>query len=174
MTRTTSSIAAIAVLTFLVPGLSGCGLILGGGSRETIQVQASPTETKVTTSPATGDYTAPTTLDLERKTSYSVTFEKAGYTPSTMQIESHVRAGYVIADVLLTGLVGVVVDAATGGWSKLTPETATVTLTKVASVQGPDTITVGLTLHRNADRNVLDVQSTDPAVTIEVTPATTR
>ncbi len=170
MTRTTSSIAAMAVLTLLVPAMSGCGLILGGGSRETIQVQASPADAKVTTSPSTGDFTAPTTLNLERKTNYVLTFQKDGYTQATTQIESHVRTGYVVADVLLTGLIGVVVDAATGGWSKLTPETANVTLTKVASVEGADTITVGLTLHRTARANVVDVRSSDPGVMIEVTP----
>lgn len=66
MANSTSKLAALVTLMVLVPGMSGCGLILGGGSRETIQVQASPTETKVSTSPATGDYTAPTTLNLER------------------------------------------------------------------------------------------------------------
>ncbi|HEY7895174.1 MAG TPA: hypothetical protein VIC24_09765 [Gemmatimonadaceae bacterium] len=169
MTHPTSKIAALAALAFLVPCLSTCGLILGGGSRETIQVQASPTDAKVTTSPATGDYTAPTTLNLERKTNYSINFVKEGYTPASMQIESHVRTGYVIADVLLTGLIGVVVDAATGGWSKLTPETANVTLTKVAGIDGPNTITVGLTVHRTAQANVVDVRSSDPGVTVQVT-----
>jgi hypothetical protein len=75
----------------------------------------------------------------------------------------------VIADVLLTGLIGVVVDAATGGWSKLTPETANVTLTKVAGIDGPNTITVGLTVHRTAQANVVDVRSSDPGVTVQVT-----
>jgi len=171
MAHTTSKFAALVALGFLVPSLSGCGLILGGGSRETIQVQASPTDAKVTTSPATGDYTAPTTLNLERKTNYVINLAKDGYTPATMQIESHVRAGYVIADVLLTGLIGVVVDAATGGWSKLTPETANMTLTKVASIDGPDTITVGLTLHRTAKANIVDIRSSDPGVMVEVSPA---
>ncbi len=84
--------------------LTGCGLILGGGSRQTIQVQASPEGAKVTTTPPTGDYTAPTNLNLERKTSYVLNFTKDGYSPATFQLASHVRGGIVVADVLLTGL----------------------------------------------------------------------
>jgi len=34
-------------------------------------------------------------------------------------------------------------DPATGAWNKLSPETATVVLTKVAMIDGPDRNTVG-------------------------------
>lgn len=168
MKRIRSALATIGSLTLLLTGLSGCGLILGGGSRQTIQVQASPADTKVATTPETGDYTAPTTLDLKRNTDYTIRFAKDGYSPGSIQLESHVRAGYVVADVLLTGLVGVVVDAASGGWSKLSPESASVTLTKVAMQPGPDSVTVGLTLHRNGDRNRIDVRSSAPGVVLDV------
>lgn len=166
MTRLISAVLPIAVI-----GLSGCGLILGGGSRQTVQVQASPAGTKVTTTPSTGDYTTPTTLNLERKTSYVLKFEKEGYSPATMQLESHVRGGIVVADILLGGLIGVIVDAATGAWSKLSPETANVTLTKVAMVDGPDTIRIGITVERGQDSTNLRVQSSQPGVRVRVLPA---
>jgi hypothetical protein len=168
MKRTTSLHARVASLAILLTGLSGCGLILGGGSRQTIPVQASPADTKVSTTPESGDYTAPTTLDLKRNTDYTLRFAKDGYSPATVQLQSHVRAGYVVADVLLTGLIGVVVDAATGGWSKLTPETASVSMTKVALQPGPDSVTVGLTLRHVGDRNHVDVKSSAPGVTVDV------
>jgi len=171
MKRIPSTLASAASLVFLLAVPSGCGLILGGGSRQTIQVQTSPADTKVSTSPETGEYTAPTTLDLKRNTDYSIRFTKDGYSPASIQLESHVRAGYVVADVLLTGLVGVVVDAASGGWSKLSPESATVTLTKVAMQPGPDSVTVGLTLHRDGDRNHVAVRSSAPGVVLDVQPA---
>jgi len=150
--------------------LTGCGLILGGGSRQTIQVQASPEGARVTTTPPTGDYTAPTNLNLERKTSYVLNFTKDGYSPATFQLASHVRGGIVVADVLLTGLIGVIIDAATGAWSKLSPETATVTLTKIAAVPGPDTIRVGIKMGHTSDTNVVEVQSSEPGVVIQVQP----
>lgn len=171
MKRIRSALAPVAPLTLLLTALSGCGLILGGGSRQTIQVQASPTDTKISTTPETGQYSAPTTLDLKRNTDYTIRFAKDGYSPASIQLESHVRAGYVVADVLLTGLVGVVVDAASGGWSKLSPESATVTLTKVALGSGPDSVTVGLTLRHAGDRNQVDVHSSAPGVRLDVLPA---
>lgn len=171
MKPTRSALISVVLLALLLTAPTGCGLILGGGSRQTIQVQASPADTKVSTSPETGEYNAPTTLDLKRNTDYTIRFAKDGYSPASIQLESHVRAGYVVADVLLTGLVGVVVDAASGGWSKLSPETATVTLTKVAMQPGPDSVTVGLTLHRSGDRNQVDVESSAPGVVLDVSPA---
>src|SRR6266576_3115466 len=76
----------------------------------------------------------------------------------------------VVADVLLTGLIGVIIDAATGAWSKLSPETATVSLTKIGMVSGPDTITVGIKVGHTRDANLLGVQSSEPGVMIHVEP----
>ncbi len=166
MRRLVSSVPVLVCATLL----TGCGLILGGGSRQTVGVQTSPDATKVTTAPPTGDYTTPTALTLERKTSYVLTFSKEGYSPATFQLQSHVRAGIVIADVLLTGLVGVIIDAATGSWSKLSPETATVTLTKTAMIDGPATINVGITVQRANDDTKLDIHSNAPGVGVQVTP----
>ena len=166
MRRLISSLLLLACITLL----SGCGLLLGGGSRQTVGVQTSPEATKLTTAPPTGDYTTPTSLNLERKTSYILTFSKEGYSPATFQLQSHVRGGIVVADVLLTGLIGVVVDAATGGWSKLSPESATVTLTKTAMIDGPDTINVGITVERGKAGTRLDIHSNAPGVGLEVTP----
>ena len=165
------ALVSVASLALILTGVTGCGLILGGGSRQTIQIQASPTDTKVSTSPETGEYTAPTALDLKRNTDYTIRFAKDGYSPASMQLESHVRAGYVVADVLLTGLVGVVVDAASGGWSKLSPETASITLTKVALQPGPDSVTVGLTMQRTGDVNHVVVKASEPGVVVDVLPA---
>ena len=158
------------LLLLCITLVSGCGLILGGGSRQTVLVQTSPDATKLTTAPPTGDYTTPTTLNLERKTSYVLTFSKEGYSPATFQLQSHVRAGIVVADVLLTGLIGVVIDAATGAWSKLSPETATVTLTKTAMIDGPETIRVGITVERGKNGTTLDIHSSTPGVGLHVTP----
>lgn len=132
----------------LIAPLAGCGLMFSG-SRQSIQVQSSPDGTKVTTTPETGDYTTPTTLNLERKNSYTLHFEKEGYSPATFQIQNHTRGGIVVLDVLLTGLVGVVVDGATGAWNGLSPEAATVSLTKIALVPGPDTINVGVRVYKD-------------------------
>jgi hypothetical protein len=118
----------------------GCGAIMHG-ARQNIDVQSSPSGAKVETSPSTGTFTTPTVLDLERKNSYVLTFTSPGYTPATFNIHNSVGTGTVIADVLLTGLVGVVVDGLTGSWYGLSPESANTTLTRVTG-QGPSEIRV--------------------------------
>src|SRR5256885_712074 len=101
-------VAMLAVL--LLPALPGCGLIFGG-THQNIAVQSSPEAVKVTTTPATSEFTTPATLNLERKNDYSLTFEKAGYTPAHFQITHHMRGGILFLDILV-GLVGNVADAA--------------------------------------------------------------
>jgi hypothetical protein len=90
-------------------------------------------------------YTAPTEMSLERKNSYVLTFRKEGYTDATFSIRKKANTGIIVLDVLFTGLIGVIVDAATGSWNNLTPEAATVSLTKLnAGIEGPDEILVGI------------------------------
>ena len=60
----------------------------------------------------------PVALKLESKKTYAIEFKKEGFEPRTYTITNHVGAGWVILDVL-AGLVGVIVDAATGAWYSL-------------------------------------------------------
>lgn len=166
-------IASILALVALVPSLAGCGALFNG-SRQTIQVQSSPDGTRVTTSPETGEYTTPTTLNLERKHSYTLRFEREGYSPATFQIQNHTRGGIVILDVLFTGLIGVVVDAATGAWNALSPEAATVSLTKIAAVPGPDVITVGVRVYRERGQDRVQIDASAPGVGMQMQPSPER
>ncbi len=140
---------AIVVGTAL---LSGCGALLHG-PRQNIDVQSSPSGAKVETSPASGTYTTPSTISLERKHSYVLTFTAPGYSPATYNIHNEIGTGTVIADVLLTGLVGVVVDGLTGSWYGLRPENANVTLTKIGGSQDDDDaihVSIGVATSRQA------------------------
>jgi len=154
-------VAMLAVL--LLPALPGCGLIFGG-THQTIAVQSSPEAVKVTTAPPTGEFTTPASLILERKNDYSLTFEKAGYTPGHFQITHHMRGGILVLD-LLVGLVGVIADAATGAWNGLAPQTVNVTLTKMAMIDGPDQIHVGV---RVGAKGTAIIESSAPGVTVRV------
>ena len=60
----------------------------------------------------------PISFKLECKKTYVIEFRKEGYSPRTYNITNHVGAGWIILDVL-AGLVGVIVDAATGAWYSL-------------------------------------------------------
>ena len=139
--------------------LPGCGAILHG-SRQNISVQSSPAGASISTSPASGSFTTPTNLVLERKNSYVLNFSNPGYTTATFNIQNNISVGVVVADILLTGLVGVIVDAATGSWYNLTPESATVTLTRMGSGDGPETISVQIS--DAADGQGVAVKATSP------------
>ncbi len=147
--------------------IGACAAIFQG-THENIPVQSAPSGASVATNPATGTFTTPTTLDLQRKETYVLTFTAAGYSPASFTISSHLQAGYVVADVLLTGLIGVVVDAATGAWYSLHPESATVSLTRTTGMLGPDTIRIEI---GDAHNGHVDVNSPVPVhVTVTKVP----
>jgi hypothetical protein len=72
----------------------------------------------------------------------------------------------VIADVLLTGLVGVIVDGMTGSWYGLNPETASATLVKQVGAVGPEEIHIQLGHVTRAGQ--LDLKADAPGVRVEV------
>ncbi len=74
------------------------------------------------------------------------------------------QGGILAVDILFTGLLGVVIDAATGAWYQLSPETAVVSLTRLAEGPGPDTIEVYISTKRNAVR----LESSAPGVSVHV------
>jgi len=158
---------SLVCVSLLPPLLGACGLIFGG-THQTISVQSSPEATKVTTTPPTGEFTTPTNLVLERKNDYSLTFQKEGYSPAHFQITHHMRGGILVLDILFTGLLGIIPDAATGAWNGLSPQTATVTLTKVAMVDGPDRIQVGIRVGHEGNRNGVSINASEPGVTVRV------
>ncbi|MFL5560977.1 MAG: hypothetical protein ACJ79K_05835 [Gemmatimonadaceae bacterium] len=120
----------------------------------------------MTASPADGGpVTTPGSLDLERKNSYVLTFTSPGYTSATASLHPNIGPGTVVADVLL-GLVGVIVDAATGSWYGLVPENVTVTLNRTTGM-GPEQIHVQVGRSRDGDK--LEVKSDGPAVQVQVT-----
>jgi len=161
---------SLLCLAILPPSVAGCGLMFGG-AHETIQVQSSPDGAKVTTSPPTVEYTTPTSINLERKNDYSLTFEKAGYSPGHFQIQHHMRGGILALDILFTGLLGIIPDAATGAWNGLSPEAATVTLTKVnAMIDGPQEIRVGVRVGKSDGHDAATIDASASGVTVKVEP----
>ena len=104
----------LLVLTFLT---YNCAAIFKGTS-ESVAFSTDPSGAKVFVN---GQYmgTTPCQIPLPSKGTYTIEFKKEGYDPSTYTIMNHVGAGWVVLDVLFTGLIGVVVDAATGAWYEL-------------------------------------------------------
>lgn len=146
--------------------LTGCGALLHG-PRQNIDVQSSPSGAKVETAPASGTYTTPSTISLERKNSYVLTFTAPGYSPATFNIHNGIGTGTVIADVLLTGLVGVVVDGLTGSWYGLSPESANVTLAKVGGSED-DAEAIHIAIGLSTSKQAVTLKSSARFVTVTV------
>jgi hypothetical protein len=96
-----------------------------------------------------------------------LTFSAPGYSPATVNVTNSIGVGTVIADVLLTGLVGVLVDGMTGSWYGLNPETASATLVKQVGAVGPNEIHIQL--GRVTSKGELSVKADAPGVVVEVT-----
>lgn len=153
------------VLCAAVLLLTGCGAMFQG-SNQTVDIQSAPSGAKITGSPGIGEYTTPASVKLSRKNSYDLNFTKEGYKPATARIQASASFGYILLDVLFTGLVGVVVDAATGSWNSLSPETISVTLEKEEmGAIGPDKIEIQL----SAVGNDVLITSDGPPVEVTIT-----
>ena len=152
----------------LLPALTGCGTIFGG-TTELVSIQTTPPGVSVTTVPVTGTLTTPASVALERKNSYTLTFMAEGYESSEFQIQRQMRTGILVADVLLTGLIGVVVDAVTGGWYKLEPKTVSLSL-QSATAATLDDIEVFVSIQDSENRGTveLELEASAPGVVMKV------
>ena len=158
-------IAVAALSVSLLPALTGCGTIFGG-TTEIVSLQTTPPGVSVTTVPETGSYTTPASVALERKNNYALTFMAEGYEPAQFQIRREMRTGILVADILLTGLIGVVVDAVTGGWYKLEPKTAVLSLQSTAAAL--EDIDVFVSVEDSEDRRSVELEASAPGVVMTV------
>lgn len=122
-----SGTAYLVPILALALGLTGCGVIIGGTS-DTVSLGSSPSGADVEIGPLGQRLTTPTQVSLKRKNDYLVTFSKEGYESEQVRIDHNIR-GAILAGDILTGLIPVIVDAATGAWFELEPERVNVTLT---------------------------------------------
>lgn len=123
--RYSHPISRLLSVVVLALALSGCG-VLTGGTTKTISVNSNPSTARLTTEPLTGSFTTPAALELERKKTYTLVLWKEGYEETQYPIIRKMRTVPLIIDIFC--LACIVVDAVTGGWWDLQPETVTVTL----------------------------------------------
>lgn len=96
--------------------------------------------------------TTPTIVDLKRGDNHIVKIELDGYAPFETTLIKRV-SGWVWGNLVFGGLIGLAVDAISGGLYKLTPEQIQATLAKKGSAQiqpEDDTLYVFVTLTPDA------------------------
>jgi len=166
MKRVLRSCVLVPVVT---APLVGCGLIFGG-TTQTVHVESTPSGAQVRTRPATRTYTTPATLELKRKNVYTLIASREGYSSAEYELDRNIR-GKALAFDIITGLLWIAVDAATGAWYELEPREVSMTLERMdEAVEGPDQIRIDVEV--SPDGRTLEIRSSEPGVTARLVPRT--
>ena len=119
--------ARLLSLTPYLALLQGCAAILGSKSTNVAAVSQPPGAEVYLDGARVG--VTPDTISVESKKSHTMVLRLPGYKEDSCTLTSSVDGGWVILDVLLGGLVGIIVDAATSEWNELTKRSCNLVLT---------------------------------------------
>ncbi len=127
-----------ALLVVLAPmGLGGCASVTRGWS-EQMQITSQPEGAEVRTS-LSQQCVTPCTLTVSRKEEFSVSFAKPGYQPQTIQVQTRLAGGGAAGfagNILLGGVIGMGVDAASGATLEHYPNPVVAVLLPAAAAPG--------------------------------------
>ncbi len=118
------------ILVLFLWMVAGCATIMHGSS-QTVGISSSPSGARVTIN---GEYRGETPLrvELARKQDYIIKVEKEGFEPASSTITSKV-SGMTFGNIIFGGLIGLAVDAGSGGLYKLSQDDVQITLTKLGA-----------------------------------------
>jgi len=142
MKKIISLVTAIAFL-FLV---GGCCTIISGRN-QSLPVVTNPSGARVIVNGV--QQQSPCTLVLDRKQPlYQIRIEKEGYEPTEIVLRKGVN-GWIWGNLLLGGIIGLIIDIATGSVNKFTPTELEVNLAQqklgLNDLKGKDILFVKLT-----------------------------
>jgi len=120
----------VGILVLAVMTVVGCATIVHG-TTQGVGISSTPTNAKVLVDGQSYG-NAPVTAELSRKKSHVVRIELDGYEPYETTITRDM-SGWVIGNVLSWGILGIVIDAVSGGIYELSPDQIDPTL-KTAGV----------------------------------------
>jgi hypothetical protein len=106
------SFTAVLLLSLII--FQGCATLFSG-SYDEIDLSSEPTGAQVLVN-GKDEGNTPTTIRLKKSKEYTIEFVKAGYKTKSLRMTYGLGAGWLILDIL-SGLVGIIVDAATGNWN---------------------------------------------------------
>lgn len=112
------------IVSFFLVGIfvllfSNCATIIHG-SRQSVSISSNPSKAFVTIDGKEEGKT-PVTVDLSRKDHHTVEINLEGYMPYETKLTRKVD-GWIAGNIVFGGLIGLAVDAMTGGMYKLSPE----------------------------------------------------
>jgi hypothetical protein len=112
-------ITAAAACGITVLSVSGCATIIHG-TQQDVGISSTPSGATVTIDNTEKGVT-PVVSKLKRKENHTVKIQLAGYQPFETTL-THSVSGWVWGNIAIGGLIGLAVDAMSGGIYKLTPE----------------------------------------------------
>jgi hypothetical protein len=126
----------------LAAACGGCASVTRG-TTDQVQIQSDPPGAEVHTSMGQG-CTSPCTLQFNRKDEFTVTASMPGHHSAQMQVATRVAPGGAAGfagNVLIGGVVGMAVDAATGATLEHYPNPVMLTLAPLRKGEAPRVIT---------------------------------
>jgi hypothetical protein len=124
---------ALAAIVAAALAVGGCATIMQG-TRQELSVASTPTGAKVLVDGVEAG-TTPVVAKLERKDKHVLRLQLDGYLPYELAM-SRATSGWVWGNIVFGGLVGLAVDAITGGLYKLKPEEVNATLSQATAAVG--------------------------------------
>ena len=96
--------------------VSGCGLLFLSSEKD-ILLDTEPAQAEIWIEGVKVG-TTPMTISLSNREDHRITFRKDGFDDITCHLDRKIHNGILVLDIL-SGLVPVIVDAATGGWYRI-------------------------------------------------------
>lgn len=119
------STVLVAAVATLGAG-SGCATIVNGRTQK-VTVQTEPSGATASVA-GVGSFTTPAVIPLDRDTDHVITFTKAGFHDRSVTLKRRL-SGWAFGNIIFGGIIGIVIDAATGDWWYFDPETFIMNMT---------------------------------------------
>lgn len=152
MIKKVSFLVSAVIALFLI---TGCATIIHG-TRQSVAISSNPSKAVVTIDGQERGST-PLTVDLKRNDTHSVKIELDGYLPYELNLNKKVD-GWIAGNIIFGGLIGLAVDAITGGMYKLSPDEIMAELktsNNTAQVSKKDNIVVFVTMTPNPEWDMI-------------------
>ncbi|HEY3220250.1 MAG TPA: PEGA domain-containing protein [Gemmatimonadales bacterium] len=121
-----SRLLKVVSLGVLVPAFAAACATIMHGTSQGVSINSQPTGAAVSVDGnAVG--TTPVAANLKRKSSHKIVVTMSGYQPYEL-VTTRKTSGWVWGNIVFGGLIGLIVDASTGGLYEVRPETVSAQL----------------------------------------------
>ncbi|MEM9754164.1 MAG: PEGA domain-containing protein [Planctomycetota bacterium] len=141
MFRFTHPVVTGFVVAVMLIGVSGCASIVTPGNERPVRVETLPEGADVFVNDDFRGKT-PLTVSIPRKDTHRLRIEASGYEPFNTEIKPGFN-GWVLGNILLGGLIGLVVDIVSGATSTPSPGGVFVDMLPVGSTYPRDAFKSG-------------------------------